>query len=184
MVDVRRRIAMATQRFGKLRNIWRDSNLHLNLRMRLYKSCICSILTYGSEAWKMTRSVAAALNGANSRMVSIITGKTIHEEASNGKTFDLTMWIRARRLQWLGHILRLGPERAIRQAVFAMYKDPQEGDLLMDAPKSSSWHELRTYALNKEYWRECVRKMRQPRISVQIGPHVEPESWAPFTVST
>ena len=105
MADVRRRIAMATQRFGKLRNIWRDGNLHLNLRMRLYKSCICSILTYGSEAWKMTRSVAAALNGANSRMVSIITGKTIHEEASNGKTFDLTMWIRARRLQWLGHIL-------------------------------------------------------------------------------
>ena len=131
---------MATQRFGKLRNIWWDDNLHLNLRMRLYKSCICSILTYGSEAWKITRKVAAALNGVNSRMVSVITGKTIHEEASNGKSFDLTMWIRARRLQWLVHILQLGPERAIRKAVFAMYmyKDPQEGDLLMDAPKSSS----------------------------------------------
>ena len=100
----------------------------------------------------MTSKVTAALNGANSRMVSVITGKTIHEEASNDKTFDLTMWIRARRLQWMGHILRLGTERAIRQAVFAMYKDPQEGDLLMDAPRSSSWHELRTYALNKEYW--------------------------------
>ena len=38
MTDVRTRIVMATQRFGKLRNIWRDDNLHLNLRMRLYKS--------------------------------------------------------------------------------------------------------------------------------------------------
>ena len=143
MVDVRRRIAMTTQRFGKLRNIWRDGNLHLNLRMRLYKSCICSILTYGSEAWKMTSKVTAALKGTNSRMVSVITGKTIHEEASNGKTFDLTMWIRARRLQWLGHILRLGSERAIRQAVYAMYKDPQEGDLLMDRARDTSCEHTR-----------------------------------------
>ena len=152
--------------------------------MRLYKSCICSVLTYGSEAWKLTTKVKAALNGANSRMVSVITGNTIHEEASNDKTFDLMMWIRARRLQWLGHILRLGTDRAIKQAAFAMYKDPQEGDLLMDAPKSSSWKELCTYAVNREYWRERVRKMRQPRISVQIGPHVVEGSWAPFTVSS
>ena len=140
-----------TQRFDKLRNIWRDDNLHLNLRMRLYKSCICIVLTYGSEAWMLTTKVKAALNGANSRMVSVITGNTIHEEASNDKTFDLLMWIRARRLQWLGHILRLGTDRAIKHAAFAMYKDPQEGDLLMDAPKSSSWKELCTYAVNREY---------------------------------
>ena len=69
MSDVRRRIAMATQRFGKLRHLWSDGNLHINLRMRLYKSCVCSILTYGSEAWKITTTVAAALNGANSKMV-------------------------------------------------------------------------------------------------------------------
>ena len=30
MTDVRARIAMTMQRFGKLRNIWRDGNLHLN----------------------------------------------------------------------------------------------------------------------------------------------------------
>ena len=114
MTDVRARIAMATNRFGKLRNIWRDGNLHLNLRMRLYKSCICSVLTYGSEAWKITKKVMAALNGANSKMVSIITGRTIHAEASSDKTFDIVMWIRARRLQWIGHILRFGTMRLIK----------------------------------------------------------------------
>ena len=87
-------------------------------------------MTYGSEACRLTGKVKTALNGANSRMVSVITGETIHTEASNDKTFDLVKWIRARRLQWFGHILRLGPERTIKQAVFAMYKDPQEGNLL------------------------------------------------------
>ena len=184
MPDVRRRIAMATQRFGKLRHIWKDGNLHLNLRMRLYKACVCSILTYGSEAWKITAAVAAALNGSNSKMVSIITGKTVHDEASTGKTFDVVKWIRARRLQWLGHILRLGTERQIKHAAYAMYKDPTPGDLLMDAPKTSSWHELLEYAKDREYWRTRVRAMKQPKVRVQLGSHVVEGACAPFTIST
>ena len=100
------------------------------------------------------------------------------------------LWIRSRRLQWLGHILRLGTERLIKQAVFEMYKRPLEDDLLMDVPKSRSGHELFTYEENREYsrineyWRERVRKLRQPRISIQVGSHVVEGSWAPFTVST
>ena len=90
---------MARARFGKLRHIWRDSNLHLSLRLRLYRSCVCSILTYGSEAWYLNREMRRALNGANSQMVSKITGRSVHEEAAEGKTFDIVRWIRARRLQ-------------------------------------------------------------------------------------
>ena len=50
MTDVRIRIAAARQRFGKMRHIWADKRIHLNLRLRLYKSSVCSIMTYGSEA--------------------------------------------------------------------------------------------------------------------------------------
>ena len=31
MSDARRRIALAMQRFGKLRHPWKDDNLHINL---------------------------------------------------------------------------------------------------------------------------------------------------------
>ena len=97
MADVQARIAMAFQRFGKRRHIWRDGDLHRNLRMRLYKACVCSVLTYGSEAWTLSAEVTAALNGVNARMVCVITGRTPHEEASaKGKTFDLLQWIRSR----------------------------------------------------------------------------------------
>ena len=71
--------------------------LHINLRLRLYKASVCSILTYGSEAWRLTREVSAALNGADASMVSIITGRTIRDEAAEDKTFDLVKWIRARK---------------------------------------------------------------------------------------
>ena len=38
MADVRARIAMARQRFGKMCHIWHDVVLHRNLRIRLYKA--------------------------------------------------------------------------------------------------------------------------------------------------
>ena len=126
-----------------------------------------------------------ALNGVNSRMVSIITGKTAHEEASPAtRTFDLVMWIRARRLAWAGHILRMGPERKLKQALFEMFKAPQEGDMLMDAPERESWRSLTTYACDREYWRTRVRAMKQPRVRVEMGAHVVEGGWAPFTISS
>ena len=185
MIDVQTRIARARQRFGKMRHIWVNKELHTNLRMRLYKSSVCSILTYGSEAWRLTPKVCAALNGANSSMVSVITDRSIREEATDGRTFDLLKWIRARKLQWLGHILRMDKTRMLKKAAFEMFKAPQQGDLLMDAPSTNSWRELCTYACDKEYWKARVRALRQPRVtSVTLGPHREAGMEIPFTVST
>ena len=184
MHDVHTRIARAKQRFGKMRHIWASKDLHINLRLRLYKASVCSILTYGSEAWRLTREVCAALNGANASMVSIITGRAIRDEAAEDKTFDIVKWIRARKLQWLGHILRMTQERKIKQAVFVMFKRPLPGDILMDAPKTDSWRELCTYAWDRDYWRARVRSLRQPKVStVHWGPHTEPSMTVPFTVS-
>ena len=186
MADVKIRIATARQRFGKMRHIWADKRLHFNLRLRLYKSSVCSVMTYGSEAWQLTAEVARALNGANSQMLSVITGKTPHAEATNDScTFDLLRWIRARRLQWLGHILRMDKGRKLKQAAFEIFKSPRPGDLLMDAPRTNSWRELVAYANDKEYWKTRVRSMRQqPVLKINLGKHVEAESWAPFTVSS
>ena len=123
------------------------------------------------------------LNGANAQMMSVISGKTPHQEASpKWRSFDLVRWIRARRLAWLGHILRLGPERKIKQAVFEMFKSKTEGDMLMDAPPHQTWRELCSYAVNRDYWRATVRSMKQPRIRVE-GPEVIEGGWNPFTIS-
>ena len=119
-------------------------------------------------------------------MVAVITGRSAHEEAADGKTFDMVMWIRARRLQWLGHILRMGTDRQLKHAVFEMFKDPREGDLLMDAPERKSWRCLCTYACDREYWRARVRAMKQPKVArtVAIGSHLEAGATVPFTISS
>ena len=81
-----------------MRHIWKSKHLHPRLKMRLYVSAVCSIMVYGSEAWHLTADVKRAINGANSKMVSTITGRAIRDEASPGKTYDAVAGIRATRL--------------------------------------------------------------------------------------
>ena len=90
MPDILRRIVMATQRSGKLRHVWAAEELSLDLKMRLYRAAVCSILVYGSEAWFLNDNACKAINGANARMVAHITGKSAREEASPAtRTFDI-----------------------------------------------------------------------------------------------
>ena len=159
---------MVRQRFVKMRHMWTDKHLHFNLRLRLYRACVCSILTWGSEAWKLNDEASKAINGANSKMLCIITGRTPHQEASKESTFSLIMWIRARRMQWLGHILRMGSDRKVKQAVYEMYREPSCGDLLMDAPKTQSWHDLLEMGADREGWATKVRSMTQKPIACTI----------------
>ena len=65
-----------------------------------------------------------------------------------------------------------------------MFKHPREGDLLMDVPEKKSWRNLVAWALDREKWRERVRKMRQPRVRIKMGKHREEGSSAPFTISS
>ena len=56
------------------------------------------------------------INGANSLMVARITNKTPHEKTRPAtRSFDVIQWIRARRLQWVDHILRMTPSRMVHK---------------------------------------------------------------------
>ena len=113
----------------------------------------------GSEAWILDAATQRALNGANSKMVSQITGRTIREEAVEGKTYDVVAGIRATRLRWLGLILRMRPnkngeERMIKKAVRMLHENRSQGDILMDAPQAKTWAELVAMAEDKKEWQQ------------------------------
>ena len=72
----------------------------------------------------------------------------------------------------------------LKLAVFEMHKASQPGDLLMDAPKTDSWRELLKFAGDRELWRTRVRAMRQQRLRVEMGSHVEGEQTVSFTINS
>ena len=110
-------------------------------------------MTYGSEAWNLTNEVKKKINGTNSQILSAITGKSYREEAVEATcSFNLLRAIRARRLQWLGHILRLDEDRLLQRAVHHVYNNRCDGDILSDAPRTESWAELKMWDVNREKW--------------------------------
>ena len=111
-------------------------------------------------------------------MLSHITGKSKREEATAATTtFDILAWIRARRLKWAGHILRLDEKRLIRHTLRVIYDNPQEGDMLMDV-RDSSWEELVKAATDKDVWRQKVQILKQ-QAQRSTAPPKQPKPQAP-----
>ena len=109
--DVDARVAIAMSRSGKLRHIFDSPHISVKVKLRLYEAAVCSLLTYGCETWDLDSVTMKRLNGANSVMLARITGQSIPVEARPQTTsFNLIKKIRERRLRWLGHIIRAGPD--------------------------------------------------------------------------
>ena len=158
--DIMRRIAMAMTRYGRLRHIFDSEFASLDLKLRLYRAAICSILSFGCETWALDAKTRRKLNGANSAMLARFTGKTQQQEARPATTsFNLVRQMRITRYKYLGTILRQGSNqevggqnRLIFRAAIVQYESTMDGSLLMDAPAHFSFNNLIDQARDKAGW--------------------------------
>ena len=66
--EVDRRIASASRAFGALRQaVFKDRNLNITTKQRVYQACVLSVLLYGSECWVPLRRHLKRLNGFHHR---------------------------------------------------------------------------------------------------------------------
>lgn len=142
------RVGIATAEFGKLRHVWADAELPLDLKIRLFKVGIVSILAYGVESWNLTADVMRALRGWNSRCLHRLTGRS-HREECVDPTFDLVGHLQQRRQKWIKCLLD-SPEESLPRRVFLAEAEEllkageryPEGSLLAECPPHSSMEEL------------------------------------------
>ena len=136
--------------------------LPIRLRTHLYRTLVVSTMKYGSSAWMFTDSMRKKINGVNSKMLAQITRRTFHDEAKT-PSFDTVDHILSRRWEYLGHILRLDDERALKKFVTKLSPEfPfQEGSLLWDT-SFSSIGEVEAVAVDRKLWRE--ERQRKSRV--------------------
>ena len=120
-VDVRHRMDIAQAVFGSLIHLWTDHRLSRETKLRLYKLSLCSSLTNCCTAWALTRTVTRMVNGFNSRSLHVITGED-YRVTSTTPVYDLVLDVRKRRMRYLGHVLRLPPDRIVRRSLIALVK--------------------------------------------------------------
>ena len=54
--DICSRLGKAQAVFCNLKNIWRNSQLSMNTKLRIFRSSVLAVLFYGCETWRMIKS--------------------------------------------------------------------------------------------------------------------------------
>ena len=166
--EVEARILQALQAHRALKGIWKDKGLSLDIKIRLFKVRVLSILVYGAESWKMTKKIVQKIRGFIVRCFTNMTSHTITEEdkvsyrniANIRARFieamshiDIIYIIDKRRWQWLGHVLRMKHDRNIHKALNLLDFEP--GSLLHHLhPYYHDLHRATELASNIQHWNE------------------------------
>lgn len=111
--EIRIRIEKARSTFQKMKRVLCSRSLNLNLRMRLVRCYIFSILLYGAECWTLTDTLLKKLQSFEMwvyrRMLRVSwMDKITNIEILNrlNKTTEIVRTIKTRKLEYLGHISR------------------------------------------------------------------------------
>ena len=170
--DIRSRIGKARNAFLKLRNIWKSSNVSKRTKMKIYNSCVLSVLLYGAECWRVTvqdlNKLSSFHNGCLRKILKVfwpqkITNKLLHETTGSE---DITTLLKRKRWSWIGHVLRRENDDLTKTAL----RWTPEGRRKQGRPKitwrrtveaeikemGKSWGELEKAAQNRDDWRSLV----------------------------
>ena len=159
------RMGIASTRFSECKKVWKSKVISQRDKMRLFDGGVVSMLVYGCEIWMLDESTQASLRGWCARRMAKITGKSIREECID-PTYPLIAKARAKRLRWLGHILRSHEDYLVRRVLVAQCEQCIEagepypvGSIMMDAPAHSTMQELIDTAENRKGWRSLVNNI-------------------------
>ena len=113
--EIMTRITKANIAFAFIRNFWKAKKISTKTKIKIFKSNVISTLLYGSESWKITKSISHKLevfqNKCLRRNLKIfwpytITNSELHERMS---AIPITQLVMQRRWWYIGHILRMPP---------------------------------------------------------------------------
>ena len=153
-------MTIAQNVFNSLSHMWADHRLPMNMKLRLYRSAVCSSFTHACEAWKFTDPVRKMINGFNSRCLTHITGKD-YEVTATQPDFDLISTIVKRRLRFAGHIIRMNPDRLLRRSFLAYVKSSHPlpvGSLLHNCDEMTI-DQICRLAQNRRAWARFINSM-------------------------
>ena len=151
----------------QLKTIWK-SDMRRDMKIRLFRATVESILLYGSETWTISQSMVKKINGCYARMLRMALNIQWPRVISNAELYGTipkpSVMIAVRRMRLAGHIAR--HEDLLANHV--LFWDPQHGrrrpgrphltyvDMLKKDTGLTSPDEIRSTMLDREVWRSLV----------------------------
>ena len=109
------RIQKASGAFYQLSRIWYSRNIKTPTKVRIYKAAVLTILSYGSEVWNTTQAQIKRFEVFHQRclrrILKIRWNYSNAEVLKRANIAPVDVHIRAARLRWFGHVVRMPEER-------------------------------------------------------------------------
>ncbi|KAG6464707.1 hypothetical protein O3G_MSEX014681 [Manduca sexta] len=110
--EVERRITNGWKRYWSLKEAMKDKQLHINIKSKLFNTCILPVLMYGCQSWaltqKMTSKLATCQYAMERSMLNVKKSDKLKNRVIRYKTkvIDITLKIRRLKWRWAGHMIR------------------------------------------------------------------------------
>nr|CAH8869570.1 unnamed protein product [Trichobilharzia regenti] len=130
MDEISNRIMKARVAYINLSHLWRRRDVSLAIKGRVYNASVRAALLYACETWPLRAEDVRRLCVFDHRCLRRIACVRWHHRASNsevrrrvfehsGDHHSLNVVIWKHRLRWLGHVLRMSPQRLPYRSLFA-----------------------------------------------------------------
>jgi hypothetical protein len=117
--EIKSRLNLGNACYYSVQNLSSSSLISKNLKIRLYKTIILSVVVYGCEFWSPTLREGNKLRDFEKRMFRIIFGPKRKDDVSCRKQHNddfhclyisqnIVKVIKLRRMRWAGHAARMG----------------------------------------------------------------------------
>ena len=169
----------------QLHSPWHKIQDGCYLHVKIYHNAyVASVFLYNSELWTLTKKLENAVNTFQRRHLRKILGIHWPKKITNTelytktKTEEWSITIQRRRLNWLGHLMRLHPETPARLALaeylrkvkrpkgrpqrtwMELIKYDLKTIVILDYNKpNKTIEQLTQMAHDRNYWRNIVRRV-------------------------
>jgi hypothetical protein len=174
-ICVHDRIQAANKTYFTHSKLFKSRLLSRNTKLRMYKTLIRPVLTYSCEVWSLKAEDERLMAAFERKILRKIFGpvkntdgtyriRYNHELEALINKNNIIRFIKALRIQWLGHVIRLPEERAVKKALLLTpegnrrrgrprkrWRDSVEYDL-----KSMNIRNYINLAMHRTEWRRVV----------------------------
>ena len=122
--EVKRRIALGWQAFGRASMLFKDRQVPIIHKRKIYNQCILPAVTYGAETWNLTKQLTLKLRTmqrAHERIMLGITWrdrKTAEWIRSKTGLIDVVEKVSQLKWKWAGHLARYQDDRWTYKVTF------------------------------------------------------------------
>jgi hypothetical protein len=117
IAEIPRRIGLGWAAFGKLDHILKNKNVPLNLKRKVFETCVLPVITYGLETMTLTANTIHKLKCTQRAMERQMLGISLRDKIRNEeirrrtKVTDKADRIAKLKWQWAGHVARQKNDR-------------------------------------------------------------------------